>query len=207
MTSTAGRQQPAPATIMDDPCAADEHERPTHASTDAWGAIQPEGRILGALSLLACAALVSPLLWPPAPLFVWNASDSSPVGLYVVTASAAPRAGDMAAAWAPLSARRIAAIRSYLPFDVPLVKRVAATEGDCVCAWRSRIFINGRAVAARQPADPKGRPLLFWSGCTELGRGDVFLLSSAGPLAFDGRYFGVTRHSDLIGKVHLLWPR
>jgi hypothetical protein len=34
----------------------------------------------------------------------------------------------------------------------------------------------------------------------------VFLLSRDGPDAFDSRYFGVTRSSDLVGNAQLLWP-
>jgi type IV secretory pathway protease TraF len=47
----------------------------------------------------------------------------------------------------------------------------------------------------------------WWSGCRRLERGELFLLSPAGPLAFDGRYFGVTRPLELIGKAHLLWAK
>lgn len=144
---------------------------------------------------------------PPAPLLLWNASASSPVGLYAVTSPGVPTVGDMVVAWAPPSARRLAAARFYLPYDVPLVKRVAAIGGDRVCAERNRIFINGRPAALRQARDPSGRLMPWWSGCARLARGELLLLSSAGPLAFDGRYFGATRASELVGKARLLWPK
>lgn len=127
------------------------------------------------------------------------------MGLYSVSAPGAARVGDMMVAWAPRSARRIAAARSYLPFGVPLVKRVGAIEGDRVCARSGRIFINGRAAAARRSTDPRGRIMPRWSGCARLGPGELFLLSTAGPLAFDGRYFGITPPAEVIGKAHLLW--
>jgi type IV secretory pathway protease TraF len=140
------------------------------------------------------------------PRLIWNASPSSPVGLYSVT-QAVPGTGEMAVAWPPGPVRRLAAGRSYLPRGVPLVKHVAAVAGDRVCAKGARIFINGREAAVRRVADPGGRPMPWWSGCTPLGRGDLFLLSPVGPLAFDGRYFGVTRRLDIVGKARLLWPR
>jgi conjugative transfer signal peptidase TraF len=152
------------------------------------------------------AALLASLLWPAPPLLLWNASGSSPVGLYSVTA-ATPRVGEMAVAWAPPAARQIAAARSYLPLRVPLVKRVAAVRGDRVCARGNRLFVNGRFAAVRRSSDPSGRAMPWWSGCVRLGRGDLLLLSADRALAFDGRYFGVTRASDVIGKAELLWAR
>jgi type IV secretory pathway protease TraF len=113
--------------------------------------------------------------------------------------------GDIVVAWPPPPARRLAAVRGYLPASVPLVKRVAAVAGDRICARRDRIFINGRAAARRWSRDPSGRPLPRWSGCERLARGELFLLSPGTPDAFDGRYFGITRGSELVGTARLLW--
>jgi len=63
----------------------------------------------------------------------------------------------------------------------------------------------GRA-ALRRLRDPAGRPMPWWSGCTRLAPGELFLLSFEG-LAFDGRYFGITRASELVGRASRLWPR
>lgn len=158
------------------------------------------------LALLVCAALVGTVARPPRPLLLWNATPSSPVGLYRVAPQSELRIGDIAVAWAPVSARRLAAERAYLPFTVPLVKRVGATAGQRVCARGDRIFIDGREAALRRLRDPAGRPMPWWSGCTRLAPGELFLLSFGG-LAFDGRYFGVTRDSELVGRASLLWPR
>lgn len=155
--------------------------------------------------MLVSAALVASLLHRPHPLLVWNASPSSTVGLYVLSARAAPRVGDMVVAWPPPAARRLAAARGYLPASVPLVKRVAAVAGDRICARRDRIYINGRGAARRWSRDPSRRPLPHWSGCERLARGELFLLSPGTPDAFDGRYFGKTRGTELIGKARLLW--
>ena len=100
----------------------------------------------------------------------------------------------------------MAARRSYLPFDVPLVKRVAATRGDRVCAKGDRIYVDTRLVANRIRRDPSGRPLSWWSGCVRLEPGELFLLSPGNPEAFDGRYFGVTRPRQIVGKAELLLP-
>lgn len=175
------------------------------------GITAPRSRALLALtglSLLLTAAETGSLLSPPKPLLLWNASASMAPGLYVVRSPASLRAGDIVVAWAPPSARRLAAARGYRPYGVPLVKRAAGLAGDRVCATRQRIAVNGVAAAIRRARDPAGRPMPSWSGCARLRSDEVFLLSTgSSPYAFDGRYFGVTRASELIGKGRLLWAR
>jgi conjugative transfer signal peptidase TraF len=151
-------------------------------------------------------ALAGTLFWRPRPFLVWNASPSSPVGLYAVSPGNSPRAGETVIAWPPPAARRLAASRNYLPSGVPLVKFAAAVSGGCVCARLGRIFVNGRSAALRRTRDPSGRPMPWWSGCKRLEKGDLFLLSS-GANAFDGRYFGLTKASEVIGRARLLWRR
>ncbi|MES2326264.1 MAG: S26 family signal peptidase [Pseudomonadota bacterium] len=155
-----------------------------------------------AATILAVAASV---FVPPRPRLLWNASASSPVGLYRIGPPKGVTRGDMVVAWAPKAARELAAARRYLPRDVPLIKPVAALAGDRVCARGTRIFLNGRIVALRHARDRAGRRMLWWTGCRRLGRGDLFLLSAGVPGAFDGRYFGITHAGELIGKARLLW--
>ena len=45
-----------------------------------------------------------------------------------------------------------------------------------------------------------------WTGCHELAAGEYFLLMDS-PDSFDGRYFGLTRREDLVGRAVLLWAR
>jgi conjugative transfer signal peptidase TraF len=153
------------------------------------------------------AALTATLLWPPRPLLVWNASVSSPPGLYLVASSGNVAAGDMVIAWAPPDARRLGAERHYLPLNVPLVKRVAAGRGDRVCAAGEAIFINGRLETLRRMADGAGRPMPWWTGCETLRNGELFLLTPSVPDSFDGRYFGITRPGEVVGAARLLWGR
>jgi conjugative transfer signal peptidase TraF len=161
--------------------------------------------IAAALAAAAATAAVGTILWPPRPLLVWNASASSPIGLYHVGPSAGVRRGQMAIAWPPDAGRELGAERHYLPRNVPLVKRVAAVEGDRVCAVGEAIFVNGRFETLRSPQDPSGRPMPWWTGCEDLARGELFLLTAGNPNAFDGRYFGVTRPAQIIGQARLIW--
>lgn len=160
-----------------------------------------------ALAAVPAVALVATLIWRPTPLLVWNASASSPVGLYRVSSAAAVRSGEMVLAWPPEEARALGAARHYLPGNVPLVKRVAAAAGDRVCAAAEAVRVNGRRAAVRRAADPSGRPMPWWHGCEQLRGGDLLLLSEGMPLAFDGRYFGVSRSDLILGRASLVWPR
>lgn len=153
------------------------------------------------LGALPCA--LSALIYMP-PLLVWNASASTPRGLYRLFPGSQPQRGDMAIARLPSSLRAGAARRRYLPLGVPLVKRVAAARGDRVCAQGDTILVNGRGAAVRKAWDGAGRPIPRWSGCRMLGDRDVLLLGES-PWSFDGRYFGVTSRADIVGRAVLLW--
>ena len=155
----------------------------------------------------ACAAELVTIALPPLPRLVWNASASAPVGLYTVAPDSAIAVGDMVIARTPAGIRAMAARRQYIPANVPLVKRVAAAQGDRVCAVGALIIINGRAVAVRRKTDTRGRSLSQWHGCISLGADAVFLMMADAPDSFDGRYFGATSRADIVGKATALWVR
>lgn len=159
---------------------------------------------VGALAALGLAALS---LGPSVPSFVWNASASAPLGLYLVEQTTALGKGDLVLAWAPKSARQMAAERGYLPESVPLTKRIVAVSGDTVCGNHNLVLINGRIAAIQLVADPQGRPLPPWTGCRVLAADDVFLLMPEVWDSFDGRYFGPISRSAILGKLVPLWTR
>ncbi|TRO91258.1 S26 family signal peptidase [Glycocaulis profundi] len=158
----------------------------------------------GLAAALACAALAAPCLMNPAPRLVWNPSASAPVGLWRVAPGQSVVVGDMALAWPPEPYRQLAAERGYLPGNVPLLKRVAAVEGDRVCGVGEALSVNGRIVARRRAADARGRLLPRWSGCRTLAPDEILLLMDAAD-SFDGRYFGPVEMSAVIGPARPLW--
>jgi conjugative transfer signal peptidase TraF len=168
-------------------------------------------RRLRRLRLMALVAaltlpLAATLYWKPPTLLVWNASASAPIGLYRAMRGSGVRRGDMVVAWTPAPERRLAAARHYLPANVPLVKRVAAAGGDRVCASGQTVSINGSVAARRLARDSGGRPLPWWSGCRRLAPGEYLLLMDTAR-SFDGRYFGVTREAEIVGRARLLWAK
>lgn len=161
-----------------------------------------------ALGIAAGAlALGLAIAFPPAPRLVWNASASAPIGLYLVSPGDQIAPGDMVIARVPLRFRHMAARRRYLPINVPLVKSVAAGPGNEICALGKTIFLDGEPIVRRLERDGKGRPMPRWQGCIRLRSGQYFLLMADSPASFDGRYFGISRASDIIGPARLLWQR
>ena len=186
---------------------------PGEAPRRAWGDALRAARVrrdtlrLRAVGLgLGAVLLGATIVAPPVPRLVWNASASAPIGLYLITPDAQIESGDMVVARLPLRMRDLAAARHYLPSNVPLVKRVAAIAGDEICTLGANIYRDGRWIAARKSVDGRGRAMPRWQGCHILRGGQVFLLMDA-PDSFDGRYFGITEPSDVIGKARLIWAR
>ena len=166
--------------------------------------VRSRPRTVLALTLFGLGLIGLAMLARPAPWLVWNASASAPIGLYRVLPGK-PIRGDLVLVHTPDSVRQLAAERGYLPATVPLVKRVAALDGDIVCAAADVISVNGRVVAERLAHDRLGRPLPAWTGCQTLGPDDVFLLMEDVTGSFDGRYFGSVRRAAIIGRLAPLW--
>jgi len=158
------------------------------------------------LAATAGAVLLASVAHPAStPVIAWNASASAPLGLYLVRKPIGLARGDFVLAALPPTAVAMAARRGYLPFGVPVLKRVAGLAGDEVCSRGNAIRIDGKAVAKRLAADKEGRPLPSWSGCVRLARTQVFLVMATVPDSFDGRYFGPLPRSAIIGKAMPLW--
>ena len=139
------------------------------------------------------------------PLLVWNATASAPLGFYRIAPARPVRVGDLVLLRPDTAAAALYAARGYLPLGVPLLKPVAATAGMHVCEHDGRLSISGKMLASAQPADGKGRPLAAWSDCRSLAAGEVFVLNPAVPTSLDGRYFGPSPLSAVIGRALPLW--
>lgn len=159
--------------------------------------------VVAALSACGLAALAWSTFMRPDARFVYNASDSVPVGWYLVDpagrkAGSSP-VGSIVLIRLPDASASLAAQRGYLPIGIPLLKRVAAVAGQRVCIADRIVRIDGVTVAAARVADRAGRPLQAWSGCRRLRPGELFLLSTTNPASFDSRYFGPVGAPAVLG--------
>jgi len=140
-----------------------------------------------ALSLLvvACAALMTA---HARPVMIYNPSESVPSGFYLRSGEA-PDRGDFVTVAALEVAPEYATLRGYADHSDRFLKRVAATDGQLVCAEGETISIDGSDVATRTERDAEGRTLPRWDGCRRLRAGELFLLGDTDD-SFDGRYWG-----------------
>jgi len=115
------------------------------------------------------------------------------------------RIGDRVAVLASKALAKELADRGVLSGGKLLIKRVVAAAGDTVCRKGGEVTLNGRPVATARSADSEKRALPIWNGCVTLTTSDVFLLGDTAG-SYDGRYFGVTRASEIVGRADLVLP-
>ena len=160
------------------------------------------------LAMLADLFLLAASAGQARLLIVWNATASTPIGLWRVPPAVSRkhlRVGDYVLFWPDRRSAQLFARRGYLPRGVPLLKRVAAVAGQTVCERDGEVSIDGRAVARALPVDGRGRTLAAWSGCGRLPTGEIFVLIPSVPTSLHGRYFGPTPIRAVIGRVTPLW--
>src|ERR1700722_15954917 len=80
----------------------------------------------------------------PAPRFLYNPSASAPRGWYWVSPAERLKVDDYVLVNLPLSAKRLAADRGYLPESVPLLKRIGALSDQFVCVQGRFLWIDGK---------------------------------------------------------------
>ena len=162
-------------------------------------------RVLGALSLAAlCTASLFQIVRPSVPRLLYNPSPSAPIGWYRLRPETYAHRGDLVAALAPKSGAALALERDYLPPNIPLIKTVWAVSGEQICYVDRRVLVQGRPVLIVLKHDVLGRALPTRSGCYELSKDEVFLISNDVQTSFDSRYFGPVKRENLLGRVEYL---
>jgi conjugative transfer signal peptidase TraF len=84
---------------------------------------------------------------------------------------------------------------------VPLMKPVAAVDGDTVCLEGEAVRVNGQRVADRVRTTRQGRALPWPEECWTLDATTFFPLSLRHSSAVDGRYFGLVPVSSIQGRL------
>ncbi|MFN7166761.1 MAG: S26 family signal peptidase [Pannonibacter sp.] len=155
--------------------------------------------LIAGLVLIAAASAPWPL-W-----LIWNRTGSVPTGLYTVSSAAVLARGDLVAYRPSRAEAAWIEARGYTGKGWPLIKRIAALEGDEVCRFDQTVRVNGAVSALALDQDASGAELPAWSGCRRLGPRDIFLLADH-PRSIDGRYFGVQPARQILGRVARVLP-
>ena len=162
-------------------------------------------KILSITAGLAVALIAMVSFVEFAPRVIWNATPSAPIGLYRIE-NITPDSGDWVLVEPRSDVREFISERGYLPSNTPLLKRVAAQNGDEICRRNEQIFVKKFYVADALWVDSLGREMPRWAGCFTLKERQYFLLN-AHPKSLDGRYFGKTHRDEIIGVAVPVWLR
>lgn len=162
-------------------------------------------RCVTIFATLGATVLLLSTIGGVSPRYIWNASKSVPIGLYrlqpvtelTVTELVAVQPPDLLAAFLDLN--------GYLPFGVPMLKRVLALSGQTVCRNGLAIAVNGIVVGQAHERDWRGRPLPSWQGCRVIADGDVFVMNWQSADSLDSRYFGPLPASAVMGRAVPVW--
>jgi len=164
------------------------------------------GRLATLLAMLGAAVVVvSTIAVRPAPRYIWNASESVPIGLYRLRPAGRLAVTQLVAVQPPGALETFLADRRYLPRGIPLLKRVLALPGHTVCRDQLVVTVDKIETGAARAHDRSGRPLPIWQGCHVIADGEVFLMNWRSADSFDGRYFGALPTSAIIGTAQPLW--
>ncbi len=150
-----------------------------------------------------------------------NESPSLPVGVWRLSSLRHEVRRDDVVSFCPpdTPAFRQARLRGYLGSGLcvggyePLLKPIAAIEGDRVTRTEQGIRINGRLIANSKSlgSDQEGRTLPS-AGANDVivAKSQVWVISSYNPLSFDSRYFGpvpISKIEGLARPLFVMGPR
>ena len=163
-------------------------------------------RITTLLTMFGSVALLASVICAkPVALYVWNASESAPPGLYRLQPVDTLFVTELVAVLPPEPLAAFLAEGSYLPRGVPMLKRVLALPGQTVCRNGLTITVDGIGLGEALDRDRRGRPLPIWQGCRVVARDDVFLMNWQSSDSLDGRYFGPIPASAIIARALPIW--
>lgn len=137
--------------------------------------------------------------------YIWNASASVPIGLYLIQPTGNLFVTELVAIQPPEPTAKFLADRGYLPRGVPILKRVLALHGQTVCRNQLTITVDKIEMGEVRERDNRGRPLPVWQGCRVIAEGEVFLMNWQSADSLDGRYFGVLPTTAIVGRAEPLW--
>ncbi|MDJ0448807.1 S26 family signal peptidase [Methylocystis sp. JR02] len=141
----------------------------------------------------------------PAPRLIWNATASTPTGLYVLRPVRQLRSLELIVLHPPERIESYLADGGFLPKGVLLLKHVMALPGQTVCRAGDVVTIDHVEVGAAQSRDHLARPLPRWNGCRTLQPGEVFLMNPTMPDSLDSRYFGPLPVASILARAVPLW--
>lgn len=164
-------------------------------------------RFMIMISMLGAAALALSSGGQTTPSFIWNVSESVPIGLYRRQDAGPLEVTELVAVRPPEPLASFLDFNGYLPSGVPMLKRVLAVRGQTVCRTGLSIYVDNIEMGEARERDGRGRPLPVWQGCRVIAPDEVFLMNWQSAASLDGRYFGPIARFAVIGQALPVWTR
>ncbi|MGN8545401.1 S26 family signal peptidase [Bradyrhizobium sp. 13971] len=150
-------------------------------------------------------ALVAPIVLEITPLYIWNASESVPIGLYRLQPANDLFVTELLAVQPPEPLATFLDLNGYLPAGLSMLKRVLALPGQTVCRSGLTVSVDAIEMGEARDRDGRGRPLPKWQGCRIVGEDELFVMNWQSTNSLDGRYFGFLPASSVIGRALPVW--
>ena len=150
-------------------------------------------------------ALITTIVLEITPVYVWNASESVPIGLYRLQPVDNLFVTELVAVQPPEPLATFLDLNGYLPTGVPMLKRVLALPGQAVCRSGLAVSVDAIEMGEARDRDSRSRPLPKWHGCRVVGEGELFVMNWQSANSLDGRYFGFLPASAVIGRALPVW--
>ena len=154
----------------------------------------------------AVAALVS-TIGGVTPRYIWNASNSVPIGLYRVAPAGKFTVTELVAVQPPDPLAAFLDLNDYLPSGLPMLKRIVALPGQLVCRIGLTITVDNLEMGRARERDGRNRPLPAWHGCLIIGEDEIFVMNWQSADSLDSRYFGPLPASAILGRALPVWTR
>lgn len=164
----------------------------------------PRNRTL-VMTIGAVAMLAGTIVAKPSPIYIWNSSESVPVGLYRLRSAGSHYVNELVAVQPHEPLATYLDLNGYLPTGVPMLKRVLALPGQTVCRNGRTISVDGIEIGKARERDRIGRSLPAWEGCDVVGEGKLFLMNRQSEGSLDGRYFGMMPATAITGRALPVW--
>jgi len=163
------------------------------------------GRCCTILTILAAVGSLVSTIGGATPRYVWNASNSVPIGLYRIAPAGKFTLTELVAVQPPDPLAALLDLNDYLPSGLPMLKRIVALPGQVVCRIGLTIIVDGVEMGRARERDGRNRPLPVWQGCRIIGEDEIFVMNWQSADSLDSRYFGPLPASAVIGRALPVW--
>jgi conjugative transfer signal peptidase TraF len=162
-------------------------------------------RCTALLTVLGLTGLLLSMILEGSPRYIWNASNSVPIGLYRLQPAGKLTVTELVAIRPPNPLAAFLDLNGYLPRGVPMLKRILAMPGQTVCRTGFTITVDTLEIGQALKRDSRNRTLPAWQGCRVISEDEIFVMNWQSAGSLDSRYFGPLPVSTVIGRAVPIW--